>query len=69
MSNTGIRNIHKIRSQTGYAIEITNQRKKYVAYAKTLEEAMIWCEKEYKEECNNDLSKHKKAIEELYEKV
>lgn len=41
MSNTGIRNIHKIRSQTGYAIEITNQRKKYVAYAKTLEEAII----------------------------
>lgn len=37
-------------------------------YDKTLEEAMIWCEQEYKEECNNDLSKHKKAIEEYLDK-
>lgn len=37
-------------------------------YDKTLEEAMIWCEQEYKEECNNDLSKHKKAIEEHFDK-
>lgn len=37
-------------------------------YDKTLEEAMIWCEQEYKEECNNDLSKHKKAIEEHLDK-
>lgn len=37
-------------------------------YDKTLEEAMIWCEKEYKEECNNDLSKYKKAIEEHLDK-
>ncbi|KIM13253.1 MAG: DNA methylase [Sulfurovum sp. FS08-3] len=37
-------------------------------YDKTLQEAMIWCEQEYKEECNNDLSKHKKAIEEHLDK-
>jgi type I restriction enzyme M protein len=37
-------------------------------YDKSLEEAMIWCEQEYKEECNNDLSKHKKAIEEHLDK-
>lgn len=37
-------------------------------YDKTLEEAMIWCEQEYKEECNNDLSKYKKAIEEHLDK-
>jgi type I restriction enzyme M protein len=37
-------------------------------YDKTLEAAMIWCEQEYKEECNNDLSKHKKAIEEHLDK-
>ena len=37
-------------------------------YDKTLEEAMMWCEQEYKEECNNDLSKHKKAIEEHLDK-
>ena len=37
-------------------------------YDKTIEEAMIWCEKEYKEESNNDLSKHKKAIEEHLDK-
>ncbi|MDK2069857.1 class I SAM-dependent DNA methyltransferase [Aliarcobacter butzleri] len=37
-------------------------------YDKTLEEAMVWCEQEYKEECNNDLSKHKKAIEEHLDK-
>ena len=37
-------------------------------YDKTLEETMIWCEQEYKEECNNDLSKHKKAIEEHLDK-
>lgn len=37
-------------------------------YDKTLEVAMIWCESEYKEECSNDLSKHKKAIEEYLDK-
>ncbi len=37
-------------------------------YDKTLHEAMIWCEQEYKEECNSDLSKHKKAIEEYLDK-
>lgn len=37
-------------------------------YDKTLQEAMIWCENEYKEECSNDLSKHKKAIEEYLDK-
>ena len=33
-------------------------------YDKALEEAMVWCEEEYKEECYGDLGKHKKAIEE-----
>ncbi|MCT7465678.1 type I restriction-modification system subunit M [Aliarcobacter cryaerophilus] len=37
-------------------------------YDKTLEEAMIWCENEYKDECYNDLGKHKKAIEEHLDK-
>ncbi|MDS1371613.1 class I SAM-dependent DNA methyltransferase [Aliarcobacter butzleri] len=37
-------------------------------YDKTLEEAMIWCAHVYKEECNNDLSKYKKAIEEHLDK-
>ena len=37
-------------------------------YDKTLEEAMIWCEQEYKEECYNDLTKYKKAIEEHLDK-
>ncbi|MDD5372576.1 MAG: class I SAM-dependent DNA methyltransferase [Sulfurimonas sp.] len=37
-------------------------------YDKTLQEAMIWCSHVYKEECNNDLSKHKKAIEEHLDK-
>lgn len=37
-------------------------------YDKTLEEAMIWCKEEYKEECYSDLSKHKKAIEEHLDK-
>ncbi|MGJ0330074.1 type I restriction-modification system subunit M [Aliarcobacter cryaerophilus] len=37
-------------------------------YDKTLEEAMIWCENEYKDECYNDLGKHKKAIEEYLDK-
>jgi type I restriction enzyme M protein len=37
-------------------------------YDKTLEEAMMWCKQEYKEECNNDLLKHKKAIEEYLDK-
>ena len=29
---------------------------------------MIWCEQEYKEECYNDLTKYKKAIEEHLDK-
>src|SRR5690606_16130651 len=33
-----------------------------------LEEAMIWCENEYKDECYNDLGKHKKTIEEHLDK-
>ncbi|MGJ0321553.1 type I restriction-modification system subunit M [Aliarcobacter cryaerophilus] len=37
-------------------------------YDKTLEEAMIWCENEYKDECYNDLGKHKKTIEEHLDK-
>ena len=37
-------------------------------YDKTLEEAMIWCENEYKDECYNDLGKHKRAIEEHLDK-
>ncbi|MBD3843051.1 MAG: N-6 DNA methylase, partial [Campylobacterales bacterium] len=37
-------------------------------YDKTLQEAMIWCEEKYKEECYNNLSNHKKAIEEYLEK-
>jgi len=37
-------------------------------YDKSLQEAMIWCETQYKEECYGDLSKHKKAIEEHLDK-
>ncbi|NLY03617.1 MAG: SAM-dependent DNA methyltransferase, partial [Campylobacter sp.] len=37
-------------------------------YDKSLQEAMIWCENEYKNECFGNLSKHKKAIEEYLEK-
>lgn len=37
-------------------------------YDKTLEEAMIWCENEYKDECYNVLGKHKRAIEEHLDK-
>lgn len=37
-------------------------------YDKSLEEAMRWCEEEYKEACCDDLSKHKKAIEEYLDK-
>lgn len=37
-------------------------------YDKALEEAMIWCENEYKDECYNDLGKHKKTIEEHLDK-
>ena len=48
--------------------QLTNERIEKLRYDKALEEPMKWCLESFKESCYEDISKHKKAIEEYLEK-